>query len=124
MLVQMSGERNVHELLQQIAPVALVVSWFVGQGIWGLRYRAKLREYLRHFPPVEGIPLDRYVRGAGSRRIQRAIYRILWQRQDDPTLEQLRRATLSRLVVMALWAFGGLVLAIVIPQILFSGQSH
>ena len=115
----------MYELLRQIVLVALVVLWFGGMLLLGLRYRAKRRAYLQRFPPVEGVSLDMYVPLGGSLRVQSAIYRtLLWQRQADHDVERLRRDVWRRLLSLALWAFGGLIiLTIVSPSLIFTGTA-
>ena len=91
------------DFLKPIFPFAFAVVWF---GVIVALYfcvRAKQREYFRQFPPVDGIPLDMYV--SGSRAANRAIKRVMWQRQPDPLLERLRREIWRRLRYQIIWTF-------------------
>ncbi len=109
---------------QQFLPVILFAVWacvIVGQMV---RARAKQREYLRRFPPVEGVPLDSYVSGTSS-RVRRAVFKAMRERQTDPELEHLRREMRRNGYYIGVLAIGGPLLVLVILALLaLTGWIH
>jgi hypothetical protein len=93
------------EVLQNIFFAAVVIPW-IGVGIaLYFRYRSKQRNYLKRFPPVEGISLDTYF-PSDPRRVLQAINRAMRQRQDDPELERMRREMWRSYRTIVVWVFG------------------
>lgn len=81
---------GVYDALRQIGPIVLIAIWFCGQLVLYFWYRAKERLYLRHFPPIDGVPLDMLLPGMNPWNGKGAIREVLRQRQADPALERLR----------------------------------
>lgn len=104
-------------VLQQVVPVAIVIPWFSGMIVLYFRFRAKQREYLRQFPPVDGIPLDMYV-GGGPPSVRHAILGLMGQHQDSRRLELLRGEMWRRFRVLAIWTIGFPLLAFGIVALL------
>ena len=96
---------DLYVALQRVFPFAFPTLWLGGMFALFFRFRRTQREYLRRFPPVEGVPLDMYW-GGGPRSVTREIFRVMRQRQDDPELERLRREVWRSYRTVALWGFG------------------
>ena len=97
--------KNIYVGLQRIFPFAFPILWLGGTFVLFSRFRRAQRAYLRRFPPGAGVPLEMYV-GGGPRSVTRAIFRLMWRRQDDPELERLRRGVWRSYRTVALWGFG------------------
>lgn len=91
---------------QNIVTFVLVVTWFAGALTLYFRLRAKQVAYLRHFPPVAGVPLDMAAGGNPFSAVSRTIWRVMINSQSDPALEQLRKQIWRRFLYQTLWIFG------------------
>jgi len=63
------------------------------------RWQGYLVAYLRHFPHVDGVPLDKYHGGNGPNYFSpfaRAVRDAKGKRQADPELERMRREVRRR----------------------------
>ena len=98
--------------VQSIVSIALVAIWAAGAIALYFRMRAKQVEYLKHFPPVEGVPLA--IAGGGNPfgPVSRAIWSAMFRRQPDFALEQLRHDVWRRFGDMSLWIYGFPILAV------------
>ena len=105
---------------QNLISLALAVIWFAGGIILYLRTRAKRVIYLRHFPPVNGVPLDIVMSANPFGAEARAIYRAMWRRQADAELEGLRREIWRRYRYVALWIYGFPVVAVGVAALLIT----
>jgi hypothetical protein len=95
---------QVDEALQQILAYGCVVVYIVGAIIFLARARMKHVDYLRQFPPVEGIRLDTFTGGNPFGPVARAISEVLRESQPD--------------LALATWIFGFPVLAISVAALL------
>jgi hypothetical protein len=114
----------VYVFLEQYGGCLLVGTWIVGGVPIYFRFLLYQLAYLRQFPPVNGVPLDRL----GGYRLfspeSRARFRAVWMWQPTPELERTRQVMLRRYGLVALWVFGfpllagglGLVALAVIPH--------
>jgi hypothetical protein len=95
---------------QNVIWLTFVVVW-VGVGlILQIRTFTLLFAYLRRFPPVDGIPLDRFVSPLDSWKLVRAQWRVTLQPQRDLELEWMRREVRRRQGVFLVWLFAFLLL--------------
>ena len=92
------------------------------------RWQGYLVAYLRHFPPVNGVPLDRYRGGTGPNlfggAFTRAVRDAKGKRQADPELERMRREVRRRYGQFVLWAVGFLVLCLVVADVVLPLLPH
>jgi hypothetical protein len=110
---------------QQELPGILFATWVCVIVAQFVRARAKQRAYLRRFPPVDGVPLDSYVPGAGPRSVRRAVFKALRERQPDPELERLRRdARRNALFIGVLAAVVPLLVMLVFGVLALTGRIH
>lgn len=63
-------------------------------------------EYLRRFPPVDGVWLDTFTGGNPFGRVAQAIRQVFREPQVGLELEQLRQESLRRGRLIPLWIFG------------------
>ncbi len=103
---------------QNIVSFMLMAIWFTGAYVLFLRLRAKQVAYLKHFPPVEGIPLHMANSGNPFGAVSRAIWHVTVTRQTDNELEQLRREMWRRFLYQILWTFGFPLLAVGVAALL------
>lgn len=83
------------------------------------RWQGYLVAYLRHFPPVNGVPLDRHHGGNGHNPFgpfARAVQNAKGKRQADPELERMRQEVRWRYGQFLLWAVGFPVLCLVVAD--------
>ena len=106
--------------IQNAVSIALVAIWVVGTIALYFRMRAKQVAYLKRFPPVEGVPLE--IAGGGNPfgGVSRAIWRVMFRRQPDPELEQLRHDVWRRFGYMSLWIYGFPLLAVGVVALLIA----
>jgi hypothetical protein len=109
---------QVDEALQQILAYGCVVVYIVGAIIFLARARMKHVDYLRQFPPVEGIRLDTFTGGNPFGPVARAISEVLRESQPDLELERQRLAVRWAFGALATWIFGFPVLAISVAALL------
>lgn len=115
----------MEEILQQILACGLVVVWLGVAFALNDRLRARWVEYMRRFPPVEGVRPDTFISGNPFGPVARAISRMARGPQDDPDLERLRRARRRSSRQLALWIFGFPLLALgVVALLILSGWVH
>lgn len=87
--------------------IGVFIVLYLGGGTVILRrFRAKQLEYLRRFPPVNGIPLGTSVWGFPFDAEFRAVTRAMLMRQTDASLERLRRQALKRYWLFLEWILG------------------
>ena len=95
--------------LEQALPFTFLVLWPGGTIALFFWARAKTSEYARHFPPVDGVPLDMYYyrpREPGQERLQHAGRKVMLEVQEDSALEALRIAMWKRYGYTLLWGLG------------------
>ena len=97
---------NISPNVQHIVVFAFVLIWVGGIVAFYVRMRARQGQYLKRFPPVEGVPLE--IAGGGNPfgAVSRAIWRALLRRQPDPDLERLRHDIWRRFGHLVLWIYG------------------
>ncbi len=105
---------------QNIVSFILMANWFTGAYVLYLRLRAKQVAYLKHFPPIEGVPLHMAYSGNPFGAVSRAIWHVTTTRQTDIELEQLRREMWHRFLYQILWTFGFPLLAVGIAALLIT----
>lgn len=106
--------------IQNIISFALAIIWAVGSIILYFHTRAKQVVYLRHFSPVNGAPLEWVMSGNPFGVEARTIYRLMWQRQADPELEQRRREIWRRQRYAIVWMFRFPILAVGVAALLIA----
>jgi hypothetical protein len=77
--------------------------WMGGGIALIIRTWAQQFAYLRHFPPVDGVPLDNFF---VSMRVIGAQRSAMRQKQPNPALEAMRREAHRRFRVYLVWIFG------------------
>ncbi len=85
---------------------ALQITWVGGAVLLYLRHLKRERAYLRHFPPVDGVPLDALRGGNPFGARSRAAFRVMLRRQPEPELERMRRDLWRRWRYVLLWIYG------------------
>jgi len=96
----------VSDALLNLLFFAVVATWLGGVIVQAFRYWRKRNTYLRRFPPVAGVPLDMYLGTNPFNPVSRASIRAVWEPQDDPELEGLRREMWRAVGYLFLWMFG------------------
>lgn len=91
---------------QNIIFFAFLITWFGGGVVLYVRFLKRQRAYLRHFAPVDGVPLDALRGGNPFGARSRATFRVMLQRQSDPELERMRRDLWRRWRPVVLWIYG------------------
>lgn len=98
--------------------------WFGMAGVSFFHFRAKQREYLQHFVS-EGISLDVPPGSIDAFKVRQAKYYVMFHRQTDPELEQLRCDAWRRYGLFVLSIFGFPLCVIAILMLLgISGLVH
>jgi hypothetical protein len=90
---------------QNILFAAVILTHFAGFIVLAVRGNVKGREYLRRLPPVDGVPLDRYVYH-GWWWTNSPQHQAWLQRQSDPEVERLRQEGLRFARLIRVWLFG------------------
>jgi hypothetical protein len=96
----------VDETLQQVFAYTPVLVYMAGGITLFVRGHAKQVDYLRRFPPAEGVRLDTFKSGNPFGAVNRAIIQVSREPQEDPDLERLRQAMRRSSRQFALWLFG------------------
>lgn len=110
-------------VLRSVFSVVFVVLEFGGMILLYVRARAAQRIYLRQFDPVDGVPLDGIA--VGMPRVMAAIREAMWEWQEDPTREALRRAMWARFGWVAAWIFGfPLAIAAILVTLILTGHGE
>lgn len=93
--------------IENVVAVVGMVVWFGGTIYLYLRARSKQIEYLRHFERDihSSLPVDDPFVAATSFSATRDITRVMRTRQEDPTLEALRREMWHRFHIQIVWIF-------------------
>lgn len=97
---------------QNIIFAAFLITWFGGGVAIYVRFLKRQLAYLRHFPPVDGVPLDTLQGGSPFGARSRATFRAMLQWQPDPEMERTRRDVRRRWLPVALWVYGFPILVI------------
>jgi hypothetical protein len=88
-------------LLQQLFLPAAIISWIGMGAVLFVRVVRKQHAYLRRLPFMEEVWLDMLATPPVS--VQLAMIRAMFQRQDDPEVEQFRREVLRRFLRLIVW---------------------
>jgi len=91
-------------VLQQLFLPMAIITYLGVMVILFFRLLHKQRAYLRRLPFMEGVPLDMNV--TPPVKVQLAMIRAMFERQDDPEVEQLRRDMWRRFGAVLIWLFG------------------
>ena len=108
----------MNEALQRVLAYGCVVVYIVGAIILLARARMKQVDYLRQFPPVEGVRLDTFTGGNPFGPVARAISEVSREPQPDLELERQRLVVRWAFGALATWIFGFPVLAISVAALL------
>lgn len=113
------------EALQDFIAYGLVFVWIGVDLFLLIRSRLKQIEYLRRFPPVDGVWLDTFTSGNPFGRVAQAIRQVSREPQVDPELEQLRLKMVRRGRLLPLWLFGFPVIVVGVTALLIvAGVVH
>jgi hypothetical protein len=91
---------------QNVGGITLALMWFGGGIALFARTLTQQFAYLRHFPPVDGVPLDNILTLLSGMRPIRAQWAAMLQKQSEPRMEAMRREVNRRFLVCLVWIYG------------------
>ncbi|HEV8191281.1 MAG TPA: hypothetical protein VGP82_07325, partial [Ktedonobacterales bacterium] len=97
---------DVNGVFQQVLFFAFLAVWLGGGFALMGRLVEQHADYVRRFPPVNGVRLETFTGGNPFGLVAREIRRLGREPQDDPELELLRCALRRTSHHLALWIVG------------------